>query len=641
MSILSDEQLRRHRIPLLLVACLQAFFGSGIFYGWASLYTLFLEAGVYRDLCEPDQQVCAQQKERLSFIYTVASSINLAGQLPWGCILDFLGPRVCNLWSTFLVITGFVLLSLSARGLMDGYMLAMCLIGGAGPGAQISLFHLSELFPPKRKSTVLSVVTGAFQLGFVVFLGFRLAFTHLGLSLTTLAMLYCIPLAILLLLGGVLWPDYPCIPPDDLDPLSFTSRRPSRQEPHALVVYEQRRPPLVRERAAAAHAAAGGMKKSVSTPEDASSAWKVSLLGRNVSSHEPDGDGVNRNVRSGRMDKVDEEQPLITSSTEGSPAESPVSYGSLPDPASSPSLHHVHRSLHRLRASKANPNLKGAAASKGFLHQLTNPSYLLCLVWMAICLFWANFYIGTAVEQLYAKSGFNVEATRHYTDLFTLLLPIGVLGIGMFGYLTDELGFSTSIACTSVFAVGFAATALWAPIYWQPLTFVFYSFFRSFLFSVMFAYLANEFGYRHFGLLSGIMLGVGGCLGFLQYPLVRKMVVRDVTHAKPPTANLADNMAQQVIPYSTQQQLADTTSFASASLAAAITSSLDDSSSSPGDDPSSDDPSSFHTVNELQFWSLLFTFYFSLYVFWKQRTRKKRLHRAIQEHTRQLEEATV
>jgi len=70
MSILSDEQLRRHRIPLLLVACLQAFFGSGIFYGWASLYTLFLEAGVYRDLCEPDQQVCAQQKERLSFIYT-------------------------------------------------------------------------------------------------------------------------------------------------------------------------------------------------------------------------------------------------------------------------------------------------------------------------------------------------------------------------------------------------------------------------------------------------------------------------------------------------------------------------------------------------------------------------------------------
>jgi hypothetical protein len=70
MSLLSDDQLQRYRVPLLLVACLQAFLTSGIFYGWASLYTLFLDAGVYRDMCQPHEQVCSAQKEQLTFIYT-------------------------------------------------------------------------------------------------------------------------------------------------------------------------------------------------------------------------------------------------------------------------------------------------------------------------------------------------------------------------------------------------------------------------------------------------------------------------------------------------------------------------------------------------------------------------------------------
>ena len=42
--------------------------------GWASLYTLFLDAGVYSDLCEQPGEICAEQKERLTFIYTGASA---------------------------------------------------------------------------------------------------------------------------------------------------------------------------------------------------------------------------------------------------------------------------------------------------------------------------------------------------------------------------------------------------------------------------------------------------------------------------------------------------------------------------------------------------------------------------------------
>jgi MFS family permease len=132
---------------------------------------------------------------------------------------------------------------------------------------------------------------------------------------------------------------------------------------------------------------------------------------------------------------------------------------------------------------------------------------------MCSCLFWANFYIGSVVEQLFIKSQQNKELTREYTSYFTALLPIGVLGIPLFGWLTDKLGFTWSILTTCLLGIGFSIFALIDNFKLQILTFLLYSFFRSFLFSVMFAYLAHEFGYRHFGLLSGLTLLLAGLVG--------------------------------------------------------------------------------------------------------------------------------
>jgi len=49
--------------------------------------------------------------------------VNLCSQLPWGLVLDFLGPRVCNMWSTIIVVAGFILLATSARGATDAFLL--------------------------------------------------------------------------------------------------------------------------------------------------------------------------------------------------------------------------------------------------------------------------------------------------------------------------------------------------------------------------------------------------------------------------------------------------------------------------------------------------------------------------------------
>src|SRR4051812_21144692 len=113
----------------------------------------------------------------------------------------------------------------------------VCLFGvmcQAGPGVQISLFHLSELFP-SQKSTVLSIVTGAFQLGFVVFLCFRLVGEWLSIGVSKLCLLYCLPLSVVLLVGILVWPSQPLQSPLDDDPVGFsTSQSHSRRQSYSV-----------------------------------------------------------------------------------------------------------------------------------------------------------------------------------------------------------------------------------------------------------------------------------------------------------------------------------------------------------------------------------------------------------------------
>lgn len=373
---------------------------------------------MYAELCDgtSGDAVCSAQKERLTFIYTVASSVNLLSQLPWGLVLDFLGPRVCNMWSTVLVMAGFILLALSAQGVLDAYLFAMCLIGGGGPGAQISLFHLSELFPPRQKSAVLSVVTGAFQLGFVVFLGFHTAHQYANLSLHTLSLLYCVPLGLLLLLGGALWPDAPCIPPGDLDPLSFTSRRPSfpggvpTQSGKGVVAYDNigGRPRRRRDEEGAEEEDEEEEEFMYGPGDEDEQQQRQQQEEEEELQREGSPEEEQRPPRltqsvalAPELPPRGEAQPLVRNLAADHEEAAPLAaddrdrpdYGSLPDPSTSPSLHYVHRSLHALRARARDPNLKGYTFDNPFHQQLCSPSFLLCLVWMSICIFWANFYV--------------------------------------------------------------------------------------------------------------------------------------------------------------------------------------------------------------------------------------------------------
>src|SRR5437868_2104212 len=101
-AVSSSSDVSRWRYVYIAIAVVQAMLASGIIYGWASLYTLLLDDGVYHDLCAPadplrppapdqvtthvelEDTVCDAQKTEVQWLYTVASSSNLIAQLWWG-----------------------------------------------------------------------------------------------------------------------------------------------------------------------------------------------------------------------------------------------------------------------------------------------------------------------------------------------------------------------------------------------------------------------------------------------------------------------------------------------------------------------------------------------------------------------------
>lgn len=626
--------------------------------------------------------ICAAQKNRLSLLYSVAASLNLASQIAWGVVLDWKGPRFTCSTAIGLVMVGFAAIAIGtshvltlqsttaagilvfagqpasqpatqppshpasqpARELRANVVLKLkvrltvrvivefagvCLMSGSGSGVQISLFHLSELFPA-RKSTILAIVSGAFQLSFVVFMGIGKFIDITQLSLSDGFAIYLLPLTVALVCSIGIWPDAP-VEGFELDStdnpqgdfgsrchkhqhISFTNHihapallhllhlesqlqthdasrnetsvrssgsdlhqiqptlesifgeipesgqaapnikrlqtqvtdttpllalSPSTFSPSNLLCQEPISYGATRQRAKLPGHSQHSPSSSGSQPDD-----RVSALPQSRSSPHLD---LDRKLRG--IDAI--ETPAIAvaisladsnSSSLSAPASSSscsalsascpapclpssvagesgsVIGGSSSSSRSSPSLS-LLRAAHRVALSE--PNLRGRALrAHSLVSQLLSPSFVAVLIWLTASLFWLQFFLGTLVERLYELTHESPALTSYYTDLFTLLLPVGVTAIPLFGWLTDRAGFTASIATTSSLGIAFALSCFFESTHYAWAIFLLYSFTRSFLFSSMFAYLAHEFGYRYFGLLSGIVLATSGIVSLAQIQII-------------------------------------------------------------------------------------------------------------------------
>ena len=142
--------------------------------GWSSISGALL-------LAKPTEGGPGLSHEYIQVMFATATFFNFLSPLFLGIILDAYGPRTCSVLSFFIITLGCALFSISNIPNLPLFAPAMSLIAFGGPGVQSAIIHLSNLFPGS-KSTATALITGSFQLSFIVFFLFDQIWFEFGIG---------------------------------------------------------------------------------------------------------------------------------------------------------------------------------------------------------------------------------------------------------------------------------------------------------------------------------------------------------------------------------------------------------------------------------------------------------------------------
>jgi MFS family permease len=146
--------------------------------------------------------------------------------------------------------------------------------------------------------------------------------------------------------------------------------------------------------------------------------------------------------------------------------------------------------------------------------------FLHLTVFFLINSFWVNFYIGSFDVQLGDGNYLNDYERHNYARLFTLTITMGIIFIPIIGGIMDKYNFPIASLATSSFGFLWMCFLIVETKFSLIISFIMYAIYRTFLFTFVFAYLADTLGFKYFGVLAGLMFMMGGLLSLLQVPIV-------------------------------------------------------------------------------------------------------------------------
>ena len=101
----------------------------------------------------------------------------------------------------------------------------------------------------------------------------------------------------------------------------------------------------------------------------------------------------------------------------------------------------------------------------------------------------------------------------------------------------DKGGFPVTWTITVATGVLWSLLLLYDTTWTLLPSFFCYAVFRTFLYTFLFAYIADTMGFHYFGVLAGLMFVISGIVGLLQYPLAKwaEGTCHLVTRRQPPS----------------------------------------------------------------------------------------------------------
>jgi MFS family permease len=152
------------------------------------------------------------------------------------------------------------------------------------------------------------------------------------------------------------------------------------------------------------------------------------------------------------------------------------------------------------------------------MEQLKSLEYILLCTWFSVCIVPLQYYVGSIGFQLEDKG----DEDGFYTDLFSITYAGAIVFAPVGGLLADKVGLgatqglATALTATSFFFLASDRISLNG----QTLGLAFYGIGRMFVFGMYFANTGKRFGYTNYGALAGLGLLVSAIVSLFQYPLI-------------------------------------------------------------------------------------------------------------------------
>ena len=202
---MKDEQKKHSPFLLASLGALQNGLVGGLIYGWASIDSTLLAAPM-------NEGGSGLSLRQTTDIFSWASSVGMLSSLLLGYILDRLGPRFCSAVSHLFIASGSFLFAVAPAFECRFALTALgaCLMSFGGPGIQLSIVHLANLFP-ENKYFAMTCLNGTISISFIVFVLFDYIWARSGHTLgvpelfTTLGVVT----SMLLVASFIYWPDAP------------------------------------------------------------------------------------------------------------------------------------------------------------------------------------------------------------------------------------------------------------------------------------------------------------------------------------------------------------------------------------------------------------------------------------------------
>ncbi len=448
--------LYQNKYFLVFFGCLQNTLAGGLIYGWTGISNTILITPI-------DEGGAGLSPSTTMSIFSAASSISCATQFLLGMIQDHYGPRVCSIFSNACVGLGcFVFVFKAAHGhdelempMQWTFYLGAMLMGAGGPGVQLSIVHIGNLFPG-IENTVMGCILNTITLSFAVFPWFSSMWSG-GAEFIYLFRMLGATIWILALVSMFLWPDVP-----------FDNA--SVEDSHIPVKH-----PIIE---------AGGRDDSCFLVRDASATdFSLSLETKALSGSPPLSISISSSLTE------------VTSCNDG--------HSDSSDDSQEQQIY--EKSEH----DYTNMTLK----EQFFCGKMIRLS-----LFFIVTSFWANLYEASMTIELNKeedRASDEDDWTRdNLIQIFSFIQAGGLVVSPIVGFLLDTVG--SSLTSITTCALGILQMLLISIAHGNGnesvmvLSFVVYCFFRSFLYPCFFGPVATIFGFRHFGALSGIVVAISG-----------------------------------------------------------------------------------------------------------------------------------